>query len=102
MIVYGYAKGYYYDSRGCMYVKVRIPNEHGAYRQQDYKGAQIKNYTLDEDLPFYESVLLPRVPSEGDVVVLTTKSEGRGSDFMVIGLTGAKYNDGVVDLSKAK
>lgn len=101
MVVYGYAKSYYYDSQGCMYVQVRIPSIHGAYRQKDYKGKQIRNYVLDENLPFYQSVVLPRTPNEGDVVALTTMSDGSGSDFMVIGLTGSKYNDGVKNVSKA-
>lgn len=101
MIVYGYAKGYYYDEQGSMFVKVRIPSVHGAYRQQDYKGASVKNYVLDEDLPFYQSVVLPRSPSEGDVVALTSTGEGRGSDFLVVGLTGSSYNSGVKNSSKA-
>lgn len=100
MVTYGYAKSYYYDSQGVMYVQVRIPSIHGAYKQKDYNGAQIKSYVLDEDLPFYQSVVLPRNPSEGDVVTLMTTNEGNGSDFIVIGLTGSKYNDGVKDTSK--
>ena len=84
-----------------MKIKVRIPSIHGAYKQQDYKGAQIKNYVLDENLPYYQSVVLPRTPTEGDVVMLSSTSDGNGSDFMVIGLTGAQYNDGVRDTSKA-
>lgn len=99
MIVYGYAKSYYYDSRGCMYVQVRIPSIHGAYRQSDYQGQQVKNYTLDENLPYYQSVVLPRTPAEGDVVMLSSMSDGSGSDFVVMGLTGAKYNDGLKDRS---
>lgn len=100
MITYGYSKGYYYDERGVMYVKVRIPSIHGAYNQKEYKGKKITNYTLDEDLPYYQSVVLPRVPSEGDTVMLSTTNEGRGSDFIVLGLTGSKYNDGAVDTGK--
>ena len=100
MIVYGYAKGYYYDEQGSLFVKVRIPSIHGAYRQQDYKGKTIRNYVLDEDLPFYQAVVLPRMPNEGDVVALTSTSEGSGSDFLVVGLTGSSYNDGVKFSSK--
>lgn len=99
MIVYGYAKGYYYDSEGCMYVKVRVPSIHGSYRQKDYKGKSVKNYVLDENLPYYRSVVLPRNPSEGDVVALTSTSEGNAPDFLVVGLTGAKYNDGLKNSS---
>lgn len=102
MITYGYAKGYYYDTQGSMYVRVRIPSIHGAYRQQDYKGQQVRNYVLDENLPFYKSVVLPRVPTEGEVVMLYSTSDGSGSDFIVGGIMGAKYNDGVKDKSKAK
>lgn len=98
-VVYGYAKRYYYDERSRIRVQVRIPSIHGAYNQKEYKGQQIRNYTKDEDLPFYDSLVLPRVPNEGDVVALMSLNDGRGSDFMVIGLTGAKYNDGSVDLS---
>lgn len=102
MVVYGYAKNYYYDSQGCMYIQVRIPNIHGAYRQQDYKGKTVRNYTLDENLPYYKSVVLPRTPNEGDVVALTSMSDGSGSDFLVVGLTGGKYNDGVKNASKVQ
>lgn len=99
MIVYGYAKDYYYDSQGSMYIRVRIPSIHGAYKRQDYKGKQIRNYVLDENLPYYRSVVLPRNPNEGDVVALTSMSDGSGSDFMVVGLTGSQYNDGIKDVS---
>lgn len=102
MITFGYAKSYYYDSNGCLYIKVRVPSIHGAYKQKDYNGASIKNYTLDEDLPFYQSVILPRMPSDGDVVALQSMSSGKGSDFMVVGLTGSKYNDGVKPTDKTK
>lgn len=102
MIVYGYAKSYYYDTNGCLYIRVRIPSIHGAYKQADYKGKQVKNYVIDENLPYYQSVILPRMPADGDVVALTSTSEGKGSDFMVVGLTGAKYNDGVKDISSTK
>lgn len=102
MITYGYAKGYYYDSQGCMYIRVRIPSIHGAYKQKDYKGAQIKNYVLDENLPSYQAAILPRTPSEGDVVMLQSTSEGTGSDFVVIGITGASYNDGIKDSSRVR
>ena len=81
---------------------MRIPSIHGAYRQKDYKGKAIRNYVPDDKLPFYESVVLPRNPSDGDVVTLVSTSEGDGSDFVVIGLTGGKYNDGVKDTSKVK
>ena len=100
MMTFGYAKGYYYDSNGCLYVKVRIPSIHGAYKPQDYNGGKISNYTLDKDLPYYQSVVLPKMPAEGDVVALTSMSEGKGSDFMVVGLTGATYNTGRKNSSK--
>ena len=102
MIVHGYAKTYYYDSEGTLKVQVRIPSIHGAYRQKDYKGKAIRNYVPDDKLPFYESVVLPRNPSDGDVVTLVSTSDGDGSDFVVIGLTGGKYNDGVKAVSATK
>lgn len=94
MLITGYAKDYYYDSSSCMYIRVRIPNIHGAYKQQEYEGQQIKNYTLDENLPYYRSIELPRAPREGDIVLLASTSDGNGSERVVIGLMGSSYNDG--------
>ena len=90
MIVYGFAKDYTYDGDGTLLIKVRIPNAHGPYRQQSTKGT----YTRDEDLPWITSVLLPSMPSEGDVVMLQTINESKSSEFVVIGLTGGNYHNG--------
>ena len=90
MIVYGFAKDYTYDGDGTLKVQVRIPSVHGPYVQQASRGI----YTRDKDLPWITSVLLPSLPSEGDVVVLEATDSGIGSDFIVIGLTGGNYNNG--------
>ena len=97
--IYGYAKGYMYDYNGQLLIKVRIPQIHGAYNQKDYQGQRIHNYVLDEDLPFYNSVVLPRLPNDGDVVSLDS-SGALGAGYTVTGLTGGKYNDGVVDTGR--
>lgn len=94
MIVYGYAKGYKYAGDGTLLIQARIPNVHGAYRLDDYKGKTVRNYTDDADLPWYPSLLLPHMPSEGEVVALTSL-DSSSSNWMVIGLTGGSYNAGV-------
>lgn len=92
MIVFGYAKDYYYTGNGALVVRVRIPNIHGPYRKEDAKGQTIHNYVRDADLPYYQSVLLPRLPNDGDVVALTNLSNSdTNTNFFVIGLTGATY-----------
>lgn len=90
MIVFGFAKDYTYDGDGTLKIQVRIPSAHGPYRQESTKGI----YVQDKDLPWITSVLLPQMPSEGDVVLLQTEHEGRGSEFYVIGLTGGNYHNG--------
>ena len=97
MIVYGYAKKYYYTGDGTLQVQVRIPNIHGPYSQADYHGKPVRNYTRDADLPFFPSVLLPHLPAEGEVVALCSINES-ANDFMVIGLTGGSYLTGVTNL----
>lgn len=93
MIVYGYAKDFRYDSDGSLYIQVRIPAIHGAYKQKDYKGKLPKNYVLDNDLPYYRAVLMPVMPSEGDVVaVLSTNSSDNHSNMLVIGATGGSHS----------
>lgn len=92
MIVFGYAKDYYYTGDSTLLVRVRIPNIHGPYRREDAKGQTIHNYVKDENLPYYQSVLLPRNPNDGDVVALTNLSNSNtNTNFFVIGLTGATY-----------
>lgn len=93
MIVYGFAKDYYYTGDSTLVVRVRIPNIHGPYKKEDAKGKKIHNYVNDEDLPYYQSLLLPRHPHDGDVVALAPLSESSTNlDFLVIGLTGASYS----------
>ncbi len=93
MIVYGYCKGYILTSDATLKVKVRIPSVHGPYKQSEYGGRIIHNYVRDSELPYYDSVELPRKPNEGDVVMLQTANE-KTTDFTVIGLTGGSYKEG--------
>ena len=94
MITYGYAKGHKYTEDGTLMVRVRIPSIHGAYKQSEYRGQVIRNYVLDEDLPYYPSLLLPRLPNEGDVVAVASLDTGN-RNFLVLGLTGASYKPNV-------
>lgn len=91
MIVYGYAKTYKYAGTGELLIQVRIPNIHGPYTQRDYQGQKVTNYTLDQDLPWYPSLLLPHLPNTGEVVALLAVNSSN-SDFLVIGLTGGQYS----------
>lgn len=93
MVINGYAKDYMYTGDGTLMIKVRIPAIHGAYNQSEYKGGVIRNYVLDSDLPYYPSVLLPHLPSEGEVVMLMATEE-KAYNFVVIGLTGGSYYTG--------
>ncbi len=97
MIVYGYVKDFKYAGDGTMQIQVRIPNVHGAYQKTDYKGKTIRNYTADEDLPWYPSVLLPHEPTEGEVVALTSLDKS-SSNWLVLGLTGGSYNAGATNI----
>lgn len=92
MITYGYAKKYKYNNDGTLSIQVRIPAIHGPYKQSEYRGAAIRNYVLDKDLPMYSSVLLPKLPNEGDIVALLATNSSN-NDFMVIGLTGGTYHN---------
>ena len=91
MLIYGFAKDFQYTNDGTYKIKVRIPAIHGPYRQT----VECKTYTKDEDLPWYTSVLLPVSPKEGDVVMLSSVSESKSSQLVVIGLTGGNYRLGV-------
>lgn len=93
MITYGYAKKYYYTNDGTLMIQVRIPSIHGPYKQSDAQGKTIRNYVRDEDLPEYQSILLPHHPVDGEVVALMATSSSM-SDFIVIGLTGGSYQGG--------
>ena len=90
MIVYGYVKSYQYSNDGTLQIKVRIPNIHGPWDQSEYRGKTVRNYVLDEDLPFYTSLLLHHLPVEGEVVALQSINEAV-TDFIVLGLTGGNY-----------
>lgn len=93
MVMFGYAKDYYYTGDNTLMIRVRVPNIHGPYRKQDAKGKTIRNYVGDNDLPYYQSLLLPHLPVEGEVVALTPISESNSNlEFIVIGLTGASYS----------
>jgi hypothetical protein len=97
MITYGYAKGYHYANDGTLMVKVRIPSVHGAYDKSSYNGKPIRNYVSDDDLPWIPSLLLPHLPSEGDVVAIATLDNGN-SNFLVLGLTGGSWNSGATNI----
>lgn len=97
MIVYGYAKGYKYTGDGTLLVRVRIPSIHGAYDQKQYKGKTIRNYVRDDHLPYYESLLMPHLPAEGEVVALMSTND-KNSEFIVIGLTGGSYYKGATNI----
>lgn len=90
MIIYGFAKDYHYSNDGTFEIKVRVPSIHGPYKQQSSK--QI--YVSDDDLPWYTSILMPTLPSEGDVVMLESVSSSKSSEYVVIGLTGGSYQSG--------
>ncbi|WP_301003087.1 hypothetical protein [uncultured Duncaniella sp.] len=99
MIIYGYAKDYYYAGDGTLQIRVRIPQIHGAYNQRDYRGKSARNYVIDEALPYYPSLLLPHLPNEGEVVALISMNEAN-SEFLVIGLTGSSYNSSMANLDE--
>lgn len=86
----GYAYDYRYEGDGTLMIKVRIPSVHGPVNQREANGATVYNYVLDADLPWYPSILLPHLPSFGEVVVLLSTSNMK-ADFLVIGLTGGSY-----------
>lgn len=95
MMVLGYAKDYYYAGDSSLQIRVRIPSIHGPYRQQDAGGKTVRNYVQDSDLPYYQSIILPRTPRDGDVVVLASMNNSESKpDFMVVGTTGSSYNSG--------
>lgn len=97
MVVYGYCKDYKYTGDGTLYVRVRIPSIHGPYKQSDYKGRAIRNYVVDGALPYYPSLLLPHLPTDGEVAALIPLDSGN-SEFLVIGLTGGSYSMGVTNI----
>ena len=93
MIVYGYVLGTQYANDGTFRIQVRIPSIHGPFVQS----ANTRNsYTLNKDLPWVTSVLLPHLPVEGEVVALESISGAatKGSHYICIGLTGGNYYTG--------
>lgn len=90
MVVYGYVKEYKYSGDGTLLVKVRVPNEHGAYDISEYQGKTPRNYVADKDLPWYPSLLLPHLPTEGEVVAITSL-DNTSSNWLILGLTGGSY-----------
>ena len=96
MIVYGYAKSYKYTNDGTLLVQVRIPSVDGPMSQKEYSGRAVHRYTLDADLPYYPSLLLPHLPTEGEVVALMSTNE-KTTEFLVIGLTGGSYRGARTD-----
>lgn len=90
MVYFGFAKNYRYDGDGTLQIQVRIPLIHGPYKQQVTKSV----YTRDDDLPWVNSVLLPILPVEGDVVVVSSVNTAHNSEMIVLGLTGGNYHNG--------
>lgn len=97
MITFGYAKDYKYTGDGTFMIQVRIPSVHGPYSLKDYQGKVIKNYIQDDDLPWYNSLLLPHLPNDGEIVALSSFNNSN-NDFLVIGLTGGSYNSNNMNL----
>lgn len=93
MITYGYAKNTRYLGDGTLTIQVRIPSTHGAYLLSDYQGKRVRNYVADEDLPYFPSLVLPKTPTEGEVVVLQSLND-TSSSWIVIGITGGSYYGG--------
>lgn len=96
MVVFGYVKDTKYAGDGTLLIQTRIPNVHGPYLLSDYQGKKIHNYTRDEDLPWYPSLVLPYMPGDGDVVALTSLDD-TSSSWLILGLTGGSYNAGATN-----
>lgn len=91
MIVYGYVLDSKYEESGEFKVKVRIPSIHGPMNQKEYKGQRIHTYVADKNIPYFSSLLLPHVPSSGEVVALASTND-TANNWLVIGYTGASYS----------
>ena len=96
MVVYGYVYDTMYTGTGELMVQVRIPNIHGPIDQRDYQGQRVKNYTKDENLPWYPALLMPHMPKYLEVVCLMSVNSAN-NEFIVIGLTGGQYQSTDVD-----
>ena len=79
-----------YSGDGTLMIQVRIPSIHGPMSEREYDGKQVRNYTKEQDLPYYSSVLLPHLPTYGEVVALVPVNESN-AEFMVMGLTGGSW-----------
>lgn len=97
MITYGYAKQHQYTNDGTLMIQVRVPSIHGPYHQSEYRGQAVRNYTQDKDLPYYPSLLLPHLPTEGEVVALASLDKSN-SEFLILGLTGGSYSSGMTNV----
>jgi len=97
MVIYGYTKDYFYTGDGTLFIRIRVPSIHGPYRQSDHNGKSSKNYVRDENLPYYPSLLLPHLPTDGEVAALLA-IDNANHNFLVIGLTGGSYSAGVTNL----
>lgn len=95
MIIYGYAKGFKYSGDGTLLIRTRIPSIHGPYSLSDYNGSPVRGYVRDQDLPYYPSILLPHLPNEGEVVVLSS-IDATPNQLLVIGITGGSYQSGSI------
>lgn len=93
-ITYGYAKQHKYDKDGKLSIQVRIPAIHGPYKQSDANGKSIRSYVPDENLPYYNSLLLTNLPNDGDVVAIIFESSVNAANSLVIGITGGSYTAG--------
>lgn len=91
----GYAIDYRYEGDGTLMIQVRIPSVHGPMDEREYRGASVHNYVSDENLPWYPSLLLPHLPTTGEVVLLMADSS-MNANFLVLGLTGGSYYKSLV------
>lgn len=90
MIVYGYVKDYRYTEDGGLLIQVRIPSIHGARSKEEYKGAKVRNFVEDKNLPYYPSLLLKEPPSLDQTVALVS-TDGGNSSFLVLGPITSLY-----------
>ena len=90
MITFGYVKQYQFAGDGTLMIQTRIPSIHGPYDISGYRGQAVRNYVRDEDLPYYQSVLLPHLPTEGEVVAVASLNSAN-TEYLIIGLTGGSY-----------
>lgn len=97
MITFGYVKQYRYTGDGTLMIQVRVPSIHGPFKRNDANGQIVRNYVEDNDLPYYPSMLLPHLPLDGEVAVISSLDKGN-SQFVVLGLTGGSYYKGAVKI----